>query len=67
MKHRIVMQQDIEHQYPVTLWQTGRYTFRVVYGKDIRSSLDYDAAAKQFGFCCMHALTCSGILDADSE
>jgi hypothetical protein len=55
-----------EHEngaYPVKLIQNGVDRFTVVYGLQVRSELDYAAAASELGGCLMHMLACDGKLD----
>lgn len=63
MKKRICHQTLLSHQYPVRLIQTGKDRFIVEYGKQIRTNLNYEEAALEYGSCIMHALACEGLLD----
>lgn len=47
-------------EWPIKLEQTGRDRFTVTYGKEVTSGLDELRAAKEFGFCLMHALRAAG-------
>lgn len=49
--------------FPVKLYQTGVDRFTVVYGKQVRTGLDYGHAASEYGLSIMHALACDGKLD----
>lgn len=53
--------------FPLQLWRESEDLFRVVYGKHIKDSLTYSQAAKEFGECLMHNLTCAGRLDTFTE
>lgn len=55
----------VPHQYPVKLEQDSSRKFRVTYGKQVNSRLDYGVAAKLFGECVMHALACNGQLNPE--
>ena len=46
--------------FPVTLIQTGKDQFSVIYGKQERHGLYYSHAATEYGRCVMHALACDG-------
>jgi hypothetical protein len=64
MRHLITVH-AFESQYAVELWQTGKGRFSVEYGADIRHSLSYAQAAKEFGLCVMHAAACAGEIAED--
>jgi len=49
--------------FPVLLHQTGLDRFKVTYGKQIKSGLNYSDAAHELGACLMHAMACDGKLD----
>ena len=46
---------DIVHAWPITLDQYGPDNFTVTYGKQIKDELDYADAARELGYCIMHA------------
>lgn len=48
---------------PITLYQRGVDSFRVVYGVQVRDRLSYTTAAHEFGECVFHSLACAGLLD----
>lgn len=48
---------------PVTLEQRSNGRFRVTYGCEIRDNLDYADAARIYGECLFHSLTCAGALE----
>ena len=48
----------------VELVQHGRNKFSVIYGKQVKTNLDYGKAAFEFGSAVMHAAACKGTLDA---
>lgn len=49
--------------FPIELRQRGPDNFTVQYGQQIKSGLDYTAAALELGACIMHALACDSKLD----
>lgn len=49
--------------FPIEMVQLANRRFRVIYGKQIRTGLDYAQAAAELGSCIMHALACEGKLD----
>lgn len=51
------------HTGAVTLFQTGRDRFTVVYGKQVKKGLTYADAASELGACLMHQAACDGVLD----
>lgn len=51
------------HTGDVTLYQTGRDRFTVVYGKQVKKGLTYADAASELGACLMHQAACDGVLD----
>ena len=53
----------VHGQCSVSLHQTGKDRFEVIYGKQVDSNLTYEAAATQFGAAIMHALTGEGLID----
>lgn len=42
--------------------QNPKATFKVTYGLQVRSNLEYGQAAKELGECIFHALACDGKL-----
>lgn len=53
--------------FPVTVEQNSRGAFRVTYGQQIKTGLDYAEAADEFGKCVFHALACDGALDNEAS
>ena len=51
----------------VYLLQSGADKFHVVYGLEVKSGLDWCAAASQFGHSVMHQATCDGLLKHPAE
>ena len=49
--------------FGVRLEQTGKDSFTVIYGKQVKRHLSYSDAAHEFGLCLFHALACDGKLD----
>lgn len=47
----------------IELTQRGRDSFAVRYGLQVKTGLDYAAAALELGACIMHAAACDGLLD----
>lgn len=62
MKKTLCWKYD-ELAFPIELWQTSKYSFTVVYGKQVMKRLPYHNAAEELGQCLMHALTCEGKID----
>lgn len=62
MKAKVIDKRE-DLDFPVTLLQTSRGRYTVVYGKEIRTGLDYDTAAVAYGHSVMHALACAGKLE----
>lgn len=62
MKKKICFQTS-DGAFPITLYQTGRDRFTVVYGLQGKRDLDYSAAAHELGACIMHSAACEGKLD----
>lgn len=70
MKQELVIRID-ETAFPVFLFQSvpKRVTkkcpvsYSVQYGQQIKTGLDYTAAAHEFGLCLFHGLACSGKLN----
>ncbi|MCB0711318.1 MAG: hypothetical protein KDD67_03205 [Ignavibacteriae bacterium] len=52
--------------FPLIIEQTGKDCFTVTYGRQVRQSLSYGDAAREFGYCLFHLMTCEGRLD-DSD
>lgn len=50
-------------QSMIELQQTGFNRFSVVYGLQVKSGLNYGAAAAELGECLMHFQACEGKLD----
>lgn len=57
----------IEGGYPIVLSQQGVDSFTVQYGKQFDRNLSYGEAAKKFGECLMHSLSCEGKIDNRTE
>lgn len=57
------LETTVPGQYTVTLYQTSKTRFRVVYGLQQRAGLSYVDAAKEYGLCILHALTCAGTIE----
>ena len=51
--------------FPVRLYQSETGKFSVLYGSELHEDLEYGEAARQFGLCLFHALTCVGRIDND--
>lgn len=49
--------------FPIKLEQTGKNSFTVTYGLQVKSRLAYGAAAAELGECIMHALACEGKIE----
>ena len=49
--------------FPITLIQTGKNQFSVIYGEQEKHKLSYSDAAHEYGSCILHALTCDGKID----
>lgn len=57
-----------EIPFGVTVEQRGKNgSFRVTYGKQVKSNLSYADAAREFGECVFHALACDGKLGNDQK
>lgn len=65
MKTQLVIETKVNGQYAVELIQTGFFRFTVIYGKHIKVGLNYGEAAKEYGECVMHALTCGNLIKND--
>ncbi len=50
--------------FPIELSRQGRNRYSVQYGKQVKSDLNYSGAAKEIGYCLMHALACDGKVDS---
>ncbi len=57
--------ENTEIDSPIRLFQTGKDSFTVEYGKQVKKFLTYSEAAKELGSCLMHALACRGCLNND--
>ncbi len=55
-----ILIRNLDIQFGVTLYQTSKNFFAVLYGKQLKEKLTYEEAATEFGLCIMHALTCEG-------
>jgi hypothetical protein len=53
--------------FPVKLEQAASGQFRVTYGKQVKSRLEYSDAVREFGACVFHSLACAGKLDNSKE
>lgn len=42
----------------VSIEQNEDLTFKVVYGLQVKDTLEYNAAAEELGYCILHALAC---------
>lgn len=57
----------VDGDVSVTLEQRANGKFRVVYGLEIHDNLNYSEAAREYGFCVMHSLCCSGKIKGDPD
>ncbi len=48
---------------PISLLQSGKDSFTVIYWKQVKKKLTYGEAATELGTCIMHALACDEKLD----
>lgn len=64
---KVLHRTEIPDQCAVELLQTpaGRRRFQVRYGAVLRKDLTYAEAAKEYGECVMHALSCAGLVHTD--
>lgn len=53
--------------FPISLKQTGKNSFTVTYGRQVKKGLGYSEAAHEFGCCVMHAAACEGLIESDSD
>ena len=51
--------------FPVRLYQSGTGEFSILYGSELHDGLSYEEAAREFGLCLFHALTCVGRIEND--
>jgi hypothetical protein len=51
--------------YPVKVEQSNS-GFTVTYGKQVKSGLSYNEAARAFGYCVFHALACDDKINNNS-
>lgn len=58
MKTPVVFQ--TEGQCDVSITQTGKDSYTVKYGLQTKRKLNQDEAARELGYCLMHALECAG-------
>lgn len=49
--------------YGVFIKQTGKDSFTVRYGLQVKRKMTYAEAAKEMGACIMHALACEGDIE----
>jgi hypothetical protein len=56
-----------DHPQSIQLIQTGVDRFKVIYGKQVESGLNYSDAAHELGACIMHRQACEGELDNRTE
>ena len=50
---------------PVSLFQNSVNSFKVIYGAQIKSGLSYAEAAKEYGECVFHSLSCADLIDVN--
>ena len=49
--------------YTVMLLQNTDRTFSTRYGKEFKTNLSYEEAAKELGYCIFHALACESKIE----
>jgi hypothetical protein len=54
---------EIDISSRIALERLANKRFRVTYGKQVKSQLNYNDAAAELGLVLMHALQCEGRLD----
>lgn len=52
-----------DHTWPIRLYQHGRDSFRVTYGKQVDDRLTYSGACSKLGQAIMHRLSCDELVD----
>ena len=49
--------------YPITVRQAADRTFSVQYGKQLKTNLSYEEAARELGYCIFHGLACESKIE----
>lgn len=49
--------------HDVKLEQRANGKFRITYGKEVHDRLNYDEAAREYGYCVFHSLACASKLE----
>lgn len=49
--------------FPVSLYQHGEDSFKVVYGAHVDNFLNHEEAVKSYGFSVFHSLSCAGLIE----
>ncbi len=62
MKHQLI-HEVTNLDYDVILVQTGKDSFSVRYGLQIKNNLSYLEAATEYGLCILHSASCSGLIN----
>ncbi len=65
-KYKII-QSILDADFPIELSQRGPDDFCVIYGKQVKASLNYAQAAAEYGECIFHSLACAGKLDNNTK
>lgn len=63
MKRKTVSIKGEGESFAITLTQTGVDRYTVKYGIQVKENLTYAQAAKEIGYCFMHALACEGVIE----
>lgn len=62
MRMKLLVETKIPGSHEVRLYQHGVNKFSVGYGQHVNMDLDRVQAAREYGNCIMHALSCAGLL-----
>jgi len=62
-KSTLITTHEIPGQHPVSIHQSGKRSFAVQYGAQIRGGLSWQEAAHEFGECVFHALECAALIE----
>jgi hypothetical protein len=63
MKNKALELTDLA--FPISVIQTGKDSFTVQYGKQVKRGLSYAEAAKELGQSIFHALACDGKIETN--
>lgn len=59
----VIMAASLPTSYTVTLSDMGDH-YKVIYGSQVRTFMDFESALNDFNHCVMHSAECAGLIES---